>query len=362
MNEWPESILIYGAGVIGCEFATIFSNYGITKNIILFNDGRDRLLPREDPEISQFLTDNLQFQSKVTVANNVKMKYMEIDYKAKKVKCVFNNGDNEQSVVYVDKVLLAAGRIPNVDNLDLHKIRENNDKNYTKIEVDNHLRLRDTRNGNGANIYLCGDALGKWGLVSVAEMESRHCIEYMFASKNPITRLLYDDISSVMFVRPEISCIGMNEIECQKRLISYKCALLRLGLINRSVIDWNVRNSGPIQPKQAGFIKMIVTDDDDKQLLGMRVVGVGSSASLQTAAMLIRREESIREIEKLCHAHPAINESVQECVRMLLGRSIYKPHIWPRSYLKHWSPEKGQVLAEEVIPKRFRQTVPGYMS
>ncbi len=103
----------------------------------------------------------------------------------------------------------------------------------------------------------CGDALGKCGLVSIAEMEARHGIEYMFGSKNPITRLEYDDISSVMFVRSEISCIGMNEIQCQKRGISYGCALLRLGLINRSIIDWNVRNMGPIQPKQAGFVKMI---------------------------------------------------------------------------------------------------------
>ena len=93
-----------------------------------------------------------------------------------------------------------------------------------------------------------------------------------------------------------------------------------------------------------------------------RCIGVGSSAALQTAALLIRKKESIREIEKLCHAHPAINESVQECARMLLGRSIYKPHIWPRSYLKHWSPEKGQAYAEELIPKRFRQTVPGYIN
>eukprot|EP01084_Bolivina_argentea_P263400 445830_1 len=347
MNDFPESILIYGAGVIGCEFATIFSNYNITKNIILFNENRDRLLPFEDKEISQFLSDNLQFQSKVTVANNVNMKHMEIDYVKQKVKCCFNDINNEENIIYVDKVLLAAGRVPNIDNLNVD-IDINN--------VDNHLRLI-----NNSHIYLCGDALGKWGLVSIAEMESRHSIEYMFGSKNPITRLEYDDISSVMFVRPEISCIGMNEIECQKRGISYKCALLRLGLINRSVIDWNVRNMGPIQPKQAGFIKMIVTDDDDKQLLGLRCCGVGSSASLQTAAILIKKKESIREIEKLCHAHPAINESVQECARMLLGRSIYKPHIWPRSYLKHWSPEKGQVLAEEVIKKRFRQTVPGYI-
>eukprot|EP00483_Globobulimina_turgida_P009684 UN09703 len=216
MQDFPQSILIYGAGVIGCEFATIFSNYAITKNIILFNEGRDRLLPREDKEISQFLTDNLQFQSKVTVANNVRMKYMQIDYEKRKVECCFTNNNNVDHVVYVDKVLLAAGRIANIDNLNMNVL--NVDTN--NVQVDDHLRLV-----SASNIYLCGDALGKWGLVSIAEMEARHCVEYMFGSKNAITRLEYDDISSVMFVRPEISCIGMNEIECQKRGISYKCGL-----------------------------------------------------------------------------------------------------------------------------------------
>ena len=185
-------------------------------------------------------------------------------------------------------------------------------------------------------------------------------ISQLFIAQNPITRLEYDDISSVMFVRPEISSVGMNELECQKRGIAYKCALLRLGLVTRSVIDWNERNASAIQPKLAGFIKMIVTDDEDRQLLGVRCVGVNSSSTIQAAAMVIRRKESVREIEKLCHAHPAINESVQECARLLLGRSIFKPHTWPRSYVRHWSPEKGQVFAEEVIPKRFRQIVPGY--
>jgi len=324
------------------------------------NEGRDRLLPREDMDVSQFLTDTLQYESKVTVANNVVMKQMDIEYDKQRVKCTFIETESgTESVVYVDKVLLAAGRIPNVSKLNLPGNVCDIDTNG-KIKVDDHLRLVGGQNIDCSNIYFCGDALGTWGLVSVAEMEARHGVEYMFGSKNPITRLEYNDISSVMFVRPEISSVGMNEMECQRRGISYKCALLRLGLVTRSVIDWNVRNSRAIQPKLAGFIKMIVTDDEDHQLLGVRCVAVNSSSTIQAAAMVIRRKESVREIEKLCHAHPAINESVQECARMLLGRSIIKPHTWPRSYVRHWSPEKGQVFSEEVIPKRFRQTVPGY--
>merc|ERR1712087_622180 len=143
---------------------------------------------------------------------------MEPDYKERCVRCTFHDG-HEERVVCVDRVLLAAGRIPNFDTLEVPGHSPS-----SKIEVDDHLRLTSC-----ANIYVCGDALGKWGLVSVAEMESRHCVEYMFGSKNPITRLEYDDISSVMFVRPEISCVGMNELECRKRHIAYKVGLLRLG-------------------------------------------------------------------------------------------------------------------------------------
>ena len=194
MDDFPESILIYGAGVIGCEFSVIFSNYNKCKNIVLFNEGRDRLLPYEDMDISQFLTDNLQSFGKVTVANNVRMKRMEVDYKKKRVKCVFTNGHGEEDVVYVDKVLLASGRVPNVDNLGITDADG-------KVAVDDHLRCM---NCESSNVYLCGDALGKWGLVSVAEMEGRHCVEHMFSGGNPITRLHYEDISSVMFVRPEI--------------------------------------------------------------------------------------------------------------------------------------------------------------
>ncbi|ETO16294.1 pyridine nucleotide-disulfide-related oxidoreductase [Reticulomyxa filosa] len=280
----------------------------------------------------------------------------------------------ETKSLCVDKVILAIGRVPNVGSLQLDKANVKMNDRGT-LEVDEHLR-----SVTSPHIYAAGDALGKWGLVAVAEMEGRHAVERMFGTKNPATKLEYKHISSVMFVRPgnnilipficiamksiikiEIACVGMNEQEAIARRLCYKSGFLRFGLINRAVIDWSERHSGPIEPKRAGFIKMICTDDEEKILLGMRAVGVDASSVIGSGALLIRRGESIRELEKTAHPHPSIIESVQECARLLLGRSLYKPHVWPKTHVKHYSPEKGSALAQELLPKRLRQMIPGYM-
>lgn len=134
-------------------------------------------------DVSQFLTDTLQHESKVTVANKVVMKRMEIEYAQKRVKCTFYEQETgSESVVYVEKVLIAAGRIPNTSTLHLPGNVCDIESNG-KVKVDNHLRLVGGDKVDCSNIYFCGDALGTWGLVSVAEMEARHGVEYMFGSK-----------------------------------------------------------------------------------------------------------------------------------------------------------------------------------
>jgi dihydrolipoamide dehydrogenase len=113
--------------------------------------------------------------------------------------------------------------------------------------------------------------------------------------------------------------------------------------MNRAIIDWNERYpTGDIQPQKCGFLKMITTDDENKTLLGMRAMGVNSSSMIQTASLMIHHNESIRQLSDsgICNPHPSINEAVIECSRMLLGRSIYKPHVWPRSFVRHYS-QKG---------------------
>jgi len=74
-----------------------------------------------------------------------------------------------------------------------------------------------------------------------------------------------------------------------------------------------------------GFIKLLVTDDDDMKILGMRVVGNHASSAIQAVALLISMDKGIDELAECVHPHPSITEGIQECVRMLLGKSMFKP-------------------------------------
>ena len=91
--------------------------------------------------------------------------------------------------------------------------------------------------------------------------------------------------------------------------------------------------------KTQGFFKIIVTDDAEMKILGMRAVGEHASSAIQAVALLISMDKGIEELAELLHPHPSIIEGIQECVRMLLGKSILKP----------------EVLAEQLGYRRWRE-------
>ena len=92
--------------------------------------------------------------------------------------------------------------------------------------------------------------------------------------------------------------------------------------------------------KTNGFFKIIVTNDNGMRILGMRVVGEHASSAIQAVAYLIHTNQGIRDLADMMHPHPSIIEGVQECLRMLLNKSIYKPHVF-RDRLKCYVCENG---------------------
>ena len=76
-----------------------------------------------------------------------------------------------------------------------------------------------------------------------------------------------------------------------------------------------------------GFFKLIVTDDAEMRVLGMRAVGEHASSAIQAVALMISTGMGITELARLMHPHPSITEGVQECARMLMGTSIFKPEV-----------------------------------
>jgi len=121
-----------------------------------------------------------------------------------------------------------------------------------------------------------------------------------------------------MFLDPEVAAIGLNEQSAQRKRIPYRVAVYGYGLVNRAIA----------MRATDGFVKLLVTDDDDMRILGMRALGVHASTTIEAVSYMMHHGRSVRELAELLHPHPAITEGLQDCVRMLLGTSIYKPQVF----------------------------------
>jgi dihydrolipoamide dehydrogenase len=303
MDRFPESMVILGAGVIGCEFATVFSNYGKTQVHII--DKANRILPFEDEDISATVTHNLE-KNGVVVHHNSQLERMEI--KNGKVEYQLVYADRDREVITVEKALVAVGRVPNVENLGLEEVG-------VKMTDRGFIHHDDTQT-NISNIYVAGDVKGGIALVNVGEREARHAAVRMFGPA--IKPINYKNISTIMFLNPEVAAVGMSEQEVREKNIPARIVKL----------DYSTNARAIAMRKTKGFFKIIVTNDNGMRILGMRAVGEHASSAIQAVAYLVHTNQGIRELADMIHPHPSIIEGIQECLRMLLGKSIYKPAVF----------------------------------
>lgn len=303
LEEFPESMVILGAGVIGCEFATIFSNFGRTKvNII---DKADRILPFEDEDISQVVTRNLE-KNGVTVHKQSQLERMEI--KDGKVEYELSFPDGHTEIFNVDKALVSVGRVANTNDLGLDEIGVERSRGGHIIE--------ENAQSSVPNIYAVGDITYHMALVNVAEMEGRHAAEMLYDEKPD--DIMYDNISTIMFLNPEVAGVGINETEARAKNIPHRLVKVDYSCISRAIA----------MRETEGFFKIIVTDDDDMKVLGMRAVGEHASSAIQAVALLMKMDKGITELSDMIHPHPSIIEGIQEAARMLQGKSIYKASVF----------------------------------
>jgi len=304
IEDFPKSLVIVGAGVIGCEYATIFSNFGKTKVHII--DRQEKILPFEDEDISGLVANNL-INKGVIIHSNAQLERMEtIDGE---VEYELSYPDGKREIIRVEKALLSIGRSPNIENLGL----ENAGVQMSQRGI--HIGDVDTQT-NIENIYAVGDVSGRIALVNMGEIEGRHAVEKIFGNKTH--QLNYDNICTIMFLSPEVAAVGMNEKQCVEKNTPIKVVKLDYSLIARAIA----------MRKTQGFFKIIVTNDKEMRILGMRVVGEHASTAIQAIGLLIKLNMPIEVLSELIHPHPSIVEGIQECVRMLLNRSIFKSSVF----------------------------------
>ncbi len=298
MESFPKRMVIVGAGVIGCEYATIFAGFGQTKVYLI--DKGETILPFEDPDVVAVIEKNLEDQG-VHIHRNSSLAAMEIQNGKVIYTLAFSDGHTEE--FEVEKALISVGRVPNYENLWAKAVpikmgRRGVEDHDTKTSVN--------------NIYAVGDITADINLVNIGELEGRYAVEKIFST--PQRELVYENISTIMFFNPEVAGVGLNEQMAKDKGINYRVVTVDYSTITRAIA----------KRKTQGFIKLLVTDDEEMKVLGMRVVGVQASSSIQAVALLISMNKGIEELAECVHPHPSITEGIQESVRALLGKSILK--------------------------------------
>ncbi len=303
----PESIVIVGAGVIGCEFATIFSNLGRTRVHII--DRAARILPFEDDDVSELVSREMERRG-VIIHRNAKLERLTVLDDAPpggRVAYELSYPDGRRETLHVSKALLSIGRVANTDRIGLE---------LAGVDMDDRGQplLKGTAT-SVAHIHVVGDATGSNMLVNLGESEGRHAVEVLAGLRGDEPN--HANMSTIMFLDPEVAGVGLNEQECRARGIPYRMARIDYSCLARAIAMRRTR----------GFFKILVTDDDAMRVIGMRAVGEHASSAIQAVALMIRKGMPVSDLAELLHPHPSITEGIQECARMLVGTSIFKPEV-----------------------------------
>lgn len=301
-SSFPESMVVVGAGVVGCEYATMFANFGKTKLHVI--DRQPRILPFEDEDVAEEISKS--FESLGIVIHRAS-KLESVAVRDGMVEYVITDASGEKQTIRVERALVSVGRVPNTGTLGLDVAGVQTEKGGCIVATDTQT--------TAPHIYAAGDVTMDVALANVAELEGRFAVEKMFGlNPRPIR---YEALSAIMFFRPEVASVGLNERMAKEKKIPYRVGVYHNALAARNIA---MRSTG-------GFVKLLA-ERDSGRVLGLRVVGAQASSTIQGIALLIEKGATLDDIDRCVHPHPAIPESVQECARMLLGRSVLKPEVF----------------------------------
>lgn len=310
LDEFPKSMVIIGAGVIGCEFATIFSNFQQTEVHIV--DRADRILPFEDADVSEIVERNLT-KAGAIIHNNAQLTAIKALNHGVEFELTYNDG--LKRTFEVEKALVSIGRVNNLKNIGIEKAGLSLNQRGC-IDVNNTVTTND-------HIYAVGDNNGIKALANIGELEGRHAVETI-CGMNP-KPIKHAESATIMFLNPEIASVGYNEQQLVERGIPYRMSKLPYAFINRAIA---MRNTN-------GFLKILVSDDDEMKILGMRIAGAQASSAIESISLMIHFNRSIKDVINVVHPHPAIIEGIQECARLLLKTSILDPRLFQNEVVRY---------------------------
>ena len=297
LESVPKKLAIVGGGYIGLEMGSVWRRLGtevtVIENLSNITPGMDTEISKEFQKILTRQGIKFQLNSKVSLiednGNNVKVEYLD-------------NTNNESKSFVVDKVLMAVGRKPYTEGLNLGKVGIKKDQKG-KIKVNKNFQT-DVK-----NIYAIGDVIDGPMLAHKAEEEGIAVAEILGGQSGHVN---YDVIPGVIYTSPEVAYVGKSEDQLKKDNIEYKVGKFPFLANSRAKVNNDTE----------GFVK-ILADNKSDRVLGVHIIGPHSGDMIAEMALAMEFGASAEDIARTCHAHPTHTEAIKEAALAVDKRPIH---------------------------------------
>jgi len=302
----PESMIVLGGGPIGCELTQTFCRLGTQVTMI---QRGDQLLAREDRDVAEFLERRL-IDEGVRVIKNVDARSVATT-DAGKIAVEFldrQSGRLAERTFFADALLVAIGRSPNLESLDLKSAGVN--VHETGVRVTDYLQTSQR------HIYAVGDVIGPFLFTHMADAQARVVVQNILAPFQFLRKKMdYSVVPWCTYVDPEIAHIGLGEKEAQQRNIDCDLFLVPLEDVDRAVVE----------SEETGFAKVLTVKGCDK-ILGATIVAPHAGDLLHEFVLAMKAGLGLGTIASTIHAYPTFAELARKA-----GDKYNKTRLTPRA-------------------------------
>ncbi|MBI0576261.1 dihydrolipoyl dehydrogenase [Neobacillus cucumis] len=296
LENLPSSIIIVGGGVIGIEWASMLSDFGVDVTVIEY---ADRIIPTEDKDISKEMQRLLKKKG-IKIVTSAKV-LPETIVKGEGV-AISAEVKGSLKEFKAEKLLVSVGRQANTEGIGLEN---------TEIQLEKgNIVTNEFYQTKESHIYAIGDVVGGLQLAHVASHEGIVAVEHI-AGKDPLP-IDYNLISKCIYSNPEVSSVGITEEQAESRGHKVKVGKFSFRAIGKALVFG----------ESDGFVK-IVADEETNDILGVHMIGPHVTDMISEAGLAMVLNATPWEVAHTIHPHPTLSEAIGEAALAVDGRALH---------------------------------------
>jgi pyruvate/2-oxoglutarate dehydrogenase complex dihydrolipoamide dehydrogenase (E3) component len=288
LKRKPENMIVLGGGPIGCELAQTFRRLGVQVTIV---QRGDQLLPREDRDVGEFVERRL-IKEGVRVIKNADAHSVATSDTGKVALQLLDrqSGRLAEPTFFADALLVAAGRTPNLQSLDLKSVG---------IDVtERGLGVNDYLQTSQRHIYAVGDVIGPFLFTHMADAQARVVVRNILMPFQFLRQKMdYSVVPWCTYTDPEVAHVGLGEKAAQQKDVDYDLFVVRLQDVDRAVVE----------SEEAGYAKIFTAKGSDK-ILGATIVAPHAGDLLHEFVLAMKAGIGLGTIASTIHAYPTFAE------------------------------------------------------